>query len=55
MNIGGSEKYHDTAHSDVSTMNVEGAIAYIHAVNDIFSVTGSMGVDEHFQTSGPGK
>ena len=52
--IGGSVKYYDTTSTHSSTLNVEATIGYVHAFNDIFSLTGSMGVGEHFQTSGTG-
>lgn len=52
--IGCSIKYYDTTSTSSSTLNVEGTIGYTHAFDKILSVTGSVGVGEHFQTSGAG-
>ncbi len=45
--VAGSVKYYDTSHSNASALNIEGAIGYTHAFNDVFSLTGSAGIGSH--------
>ena len=45
--VAGSVKYYDTSHSNASALNIEGAIGYTHAFNDVFSLTGTAGIGSH--------
>ena len=52
--LGASTEYENTAFSDKATVNLEGTIGYRVPLGDRFSMTGSAGLGERFQTSGPG-
>jgi len=45
--VTGSVKYYDTSHVNASALNVEGAVGYTHAFNDVFSLTGTGGIGSH--------
>jgi hypothetical protein len=52
--LGASSVYSNAASSDKATDNLEGTIGYRVELGDIFSITGSSGLGERIQTSGPG-
>lgn len=52
--LGGSVQYSDTAFSDSATVNLETTIGYRLHLDDMFSVTGSVGIGERVQVSGDG-
>ena len=45
--VSGSVKYYDTSRSGASALNVEAAVGYTHAFNDVFSLTGTAGIGSH--------
>ncbi len=47
--FGGSFQYTDTSFSDRTSQNIEGTIGYRLPLGDVFSVTGSAGVGEHWR------
>jgi hypothetical protein len=52
--LGASTEYSNTAFSDKATVNLEGIIGYRLQLGGLFSVTGSSGLGERIQASGPG-
>jgi opacity protein-like surface antigen len=47
--FGGSFQYTDTTFSDRTTQNLEGTIGYRVPLNPVFSLTGSVGIGEHWR------
>jgi hypothetical protein len=47
--FGASFQYSDTTFSDRSSQNLEGTIGYRVPLGDVFSMTGSAGIGEHWQ------
>lgn len=52
--LGGSMEYSNTAFSDSATLNLETTVGYRAHLNDVVSVSGSVGIGERVQVSGTG-